>query len=84
MSKIEFTSQQKQKMAEALQEYLADELDTELGQFDAQFLLDFVIGKFAPVFYNKGLSDAQAIMERKVLDIADEIFQIEQIDEFER
>ncbi|WP_260261691.1 DUF2164 domain-containing protein [Vibrio intestinalis] len=84
MSKIEFTSQQKQKMAEALQEYLADELDTELGQFDAQFLLDFVIAKFAPVFYNKGLADAQEIVERKVLDIADEIFQIEQMDEFER
>ncbi len=81
MSKIEFTSQQKQAMASAVQTYLEQELDVEIGQFDADFLVDFVVDKFGPVFYNKGLSDAQAVMERKMMDISDELYEIEQLSE---
>lgn len=81
MSKIEFTSQQKQKMAKLLQDYLADELEFEIGQFDAEFFGDFITQKFGPAFYNKGLLDAQGVMQKKMLDIADEIYEIEQIDE---
>ncbi|NOI13769.1 DUF2164 domain-containing protein [Vibrio hepatarius] len=82
MSKIEFTSQQKQAMSNALKGYLEDELDVEIGQFDADFLFDFIVDKFAPSFYNKGLSDAQTVMQRKMMDIADELYEIEQISEF--
>ena len=81
MSKIEFTSQQKQRMATFIQDYLTDELEVPIGQFDAEFLCDFIISKLGPVFYNKGLWDAQALMQNKMLDIADEIYDIEQIDE---
>ena len=79
MSKIEFTSQQKQVMCQEITRYLEEELDTEIGQFDAEFLIDFITNKFGPAFYNKGLTDAQAVMEKKMLDIADEIYEIEQI-----
>ena len=82
MSKIEFTSQQKQAMSNALKGYLEDALDVEIGQFDADFLFDFIVDKFAPAFYNKGLSDAQTVMQRKMMDIADELYEIEQISEF--
>ena len=82
MSKIEFTSQQKQAMSQLLQDYLADELDIEIGQFDSEFLLEFITTKFGRAFYNKGLADAQGIMERKMLDIADEIYEAEQISDF--
>jgi len=82
MSKIEFTSQQKQAMSSELQRYLEDELDVEIGQFDADFLLDFVTKKFGPAFYNQGLSDAEAVMQRKMVDIADELYEIEQPSDF--
>ncbi|KGY11666.1 hypothetical protein NM22_14840 [Vibrio tubiashii] len=78
MSKIEFTSQQKQAMSAELQTYLEDELQIEIGQFDAEFLFDFVVAQFGSAFYNKGLADAQSIIERKVVDIADEIYEMEQ------
>lgn len=82
MSKIEFTSQQKQAMASKLQAYMEDELDIEIGQFDAEFMFDFVVKHFGPAFYNQGLADAQSIIERKVVDIADEIYEIEQESSF--
>ena len=82
MNEIEFTLQQKEQLTQALQKYCSDELDIELEQFDALFLLEFVTNKIGPVFYNKGLSDAQSVFERKILDIADELYQIEKPSEF--
>ncbi len=79
---IQFTQQQKEGLTSALQKYCADELDIELEQFDAWFLLEFVTNKIGPVYYNKGLSDAQAVVEKKILDIADELYQIEKDSEF--
>tara|TARA_Y100001956_G_C4120830_1_gene187311 strand:+ start:2002 stop:2253 length:252 start_codon:yes stop_codon:yes gene_type:complete len=83
MSKIEFTSHQKQAMATALQNYMEQELDVEIGQFDADFMLDFITAKFGPAFYNQGIKDAQAIMERKMMDISDELYEIEQISDYQ-
>ncbi|NVD07924.1 DUF2164 domain-containing protein [Vibrio sp. JPW-9-11-11] len=82
MSKIEFTSQQKQAMSSALQRYMEDELDIEIGQFDADFMFDFIVSKFGPAFYNQGLTDAQTVVLRKMADISDEIYEIEQISDF--
>jgi uncharacterized protein (DUF2164 family) len=61
----------------ALQAYFDDELEVELGQFDADFLLDFISKKIGPSFYNQGVKDAQLIIEKKVLDISDELYLIE-------
>ncbi|MGF1696468.1 DUF2164 domain-containing protein [Vibrio lamellibrachiae] len=82
MTEIEFTNQQKQAMSENLQKYLESEFDVELGQFDAEFLFDHICKHFGPAFYNKGLQDAQTILEKKVMDITDEIYQIEKISDF--
>ncbi|KLN63676.1 DUF2164 domain-containing protein [Vibrio sp. VPAP30] len=84
MSKIEFTSQQKQTMSRELQRYMEDELEIEIGQFDADFLFDFIVSRFGAAFYNKGLADAQSIIERKIIDIGDEIYEIEQESYFEK
>jgi len=77
MSEIEFTHEQKQAMAEALQRFLESECDTELGQFDALFLVDFINKELAPAFYNKGVSDAKSTLERRMLDISDDFYSIE-------
>jgi len=78
MSDITFTAAQKQKMVQELQDYFEQELDFDLGQFDADFLLDFISNKFGAVYYNQGVRDAQTVVERKMLDISDELYQIEQ------
>lgn len=77
MSDIKFTPKQKQEILYALQRYFDDELEMELGQFDADFLLDFIIKNIGPTFYNQGVRDAQQVLESKVLDINDELYQIE-------
>lgn len=77
MSDIEFTSQEKAAMVDKLQAYFEDELEVELGQFDAEFLLDFIAKELGAYYYNRGLHDARAIFEERVQSIDDDIYAIE-------
>ena len=77
MSTIEFSKQEIEGMVEKLQGYFNDELNQELGQFEAEFLLDFFASGIGAHFYNKGLHDARAIFESKLADIDEEIYSIE-------
>lgn len=78
MPKIELQDTVKQELVRKLQVYLADELDLELGGFDAEFLLDFFAEQMGGYFYNQGLADALASFESKLEEIADSIYQLEQ------
>lgn len=77
MSDIKLDSKQKETMISLLQEYFEQELGTDLGQFDADFLIDFISDKMGNIYYNQGVKDAQTVIERKVMDISDELYEIE-------
>lgn len=49
-----------------IQAYFANERGEELGQLAAGLLFDFIIEELAPLFYNAGLADAQALLARAV------------------
>jgi uncharacterized protein (DUF2164 family) len=53
------------ELVQKFQHYFEQELETELGQFDGEFLLDFIIKQAGPVFYNQGLADAQRLLSEK-------------------
>ncbi|MDG1732770.1 MAG: DUF2164 domain-containing protein [Thalassotalea sp.] len=78
MSVIKFTRNQQEAIVAKLQRYFINELDQDIGQFDAEFLIDFFAKEMGSAFYNKGLLDAQAIVNEKVLTISDAIYEIEQ------
>ena len=84
MSEIEFSKEEKELIVKKIQLYFHDELDSEIGQFDAQFLLDFFTEEIGAYFYNRGLYDAQVILEKRVEDITDAIYELEKITEFRR
>jgi uncharacterized protein (DUF2164 family) len=84
MSKIEFSKQEKEIIVKKVQLYFSEELDQEIGQFDAEFLLDFFSETVGAYFYNRGLYDAQSLLERKLDDIAEAIYELEKVTEFRR
>ncbi|TOF37043.1 hypothetical protein CGH79_16095 [Vibrio parahaemolyticus] len=61
-----------------MQDYMQDELSIEIGQFDSEFLIDFITDKLGAVYYNKGVEDAKAVIERRMLEMSDELYEIEQ------
>ncbi len=77
MSTIKFTNAEKSLLIDKLQNYFSRELDQELGQFDADFLLDFFTKELGAVYYNRGLYDAQSLMSTKIELIAEQIVELE-------
>ena len=84
MSKVEFSKEEKEVMTRKIQLYLKNELDQEIGQFDAEFLLDFFSEEVGAYYYNRGLYDAQTILERRLESITEAIYEIEKPTEFMR
>ncbi len=75
---IKLERAQKETLASAIQGYMQDELSIEIGQFDSEFLIDFITDKLGAVYYNKGVEDAKAVIERRMLEVSDELYEIEQ------
>jgi uncharacterized protein (DUF2164 family) len=84
MSEIEFSKEEKELIVRKIQLYFKAELDSDIGQFDAQFLLDFFAKEVGGYFYNRGLYDAQAVLEKRMDDITDAIYELEKITEFRK
>lgn len=84
MTAMKFSKEEKAIITRKIQLYFIEELRQEIGQFDAEFLLDFFAKEIGSFFYNRGLYDAQAILANKLDDIADAIYQLEQPTEFRR
>jgi len=83
MAAIRFSEQQKNEIVEAIQIYFEKELDQDIGQFDAEFLLDFFSEKVGPYYYNQGLNDARAILDDKLDTITESFYELEKITEFD-
>ena len=77
MSEIKFSTVQKECLVQKLQNYFSNELDQELAQFDADFLLDFFTKEMGNHFYNQGIYDAQKLLTEKLDYISDEMYQLE-------
>lgn len=78
MTVMQFSRQERDTMAATLQRYFSEELDQDLGQFEAEFLLDFISTEIGAYFYNRGLYDAQAILQRRLDELGDAILELEQ------
>ncbi len=79
MSEIKFSKEQKERLVNKIKLYFNDELDQTIGQFDAEFLLDFFTEEVSAHYYNQGLTDAQAILDSRLQDITDAIFDLEKV-----
>lgn len=77
MAIVEFTQEEKDAIVNQIKLYFSEELDQEIGQFQAEFLLDFFAEKIGGTFYNVGLRDARAVLEGKLQDIDDALYEIE-------
>jgi uncharacterized protein (DUF2164 family) len=71
MSSIKFSPAEIEQLVTKIQSYFAKELEQDLGQFDAEFLLDFFSKEVGAYFYNRGLFDAQTVIAAKLDNISE-------------
>lgn len=81
---IKFTKEETEILTRKIQMYFNDELDQQIGQFPAQFLLEFFTEEVGAYFYNRGLLDAQAILDSRMESLAEAIDELEKPTEFTR
>ncbi|WP_019615429.1 DUF2164 domain-containing protein [Psychromonas ossibalaenae] len=82
MANIEFSREQKTLLVAQIQKYFDQELDQEIGDFDAEFLLDFFSEKVGGYYYNQGLNDARALLDDKLDTITESFYELEKVTDF--
>lgn len=65
MSDIKFTKDETDRIVSKIKSYFSNELEQEIGGFEAEFLIDFFAKEIGPNFYNRGLSDAHLLLTEK-------------------
>ncbi|MFN3877668.1 MAG: DUF2164 domain-containing protein [Brevundimonas sp.] len=79
MKPIEFSKDERAAATGKLRDYFARELDQELGQLPAEMLLDFIGKEIGGAFYNRGVRDAQQLVQQKVEDIVEALYRLERL-----
>jgi uncharacterized protein (DUF2164 family) len=77
MALVSFSKTEKEVIIQKIQQYFANELDREIGQFEAGFLLNFFTDEIGPHFYNKGLQDSQGILRKRMDEITEAMDSLE-------
>lgn len=77
MSAVKFSDAEKEQIVSKVKGYFREELDQDIGSFEAEFLIDFFTRELGGHFYNRGLYDAQTILAAKLEELGDSILELE-------
>ena len=73
---INISRKNKDKIAQDIQEWFRENLDQEIGNLDAEFLLDYFTENFGGFYYNQALSDVHSLIAEKTEPLADRIYDL--------
>lgn len=79
MDVTKISKEKRERIVAKLQAYMEENIEFEIEQFDAEFLLQFFIDEIGVLFYNQGIIDAQAKLDRRIDDIKESIAELEQM-----
>ena len=74
---IELTEDHRQALILSLKQYSAEELDQDIEDLKASFLLDFILKEVGPAIYNSAVADVQAHMQEIVSELDGTCFEPE-------
>ena len=72
---IELDKQETKEVLASLRRYFSEELDGEISEMRAKFLLDYILKEIAPFAYNKGVKDAEIYFRGKIEDLSGTCFE---------
>ena len=81
---MEFSHEQKELITGALQEFMSEELDVELGGFESADLFEFITEKLGALYYNRGLLDAQAVFSNRADEMIEAVSDLEKSSPLDR
>ena len=74
---LELDGAQRQSAARAIQRFLEERFELDLGGFEAEEVLDFFMREFGPLFSNKAILDVQAHLKDRFESIESDLWALE-------
>lgn len=68
-NQIKLSKERKAEMVSEIQAYFSKERDEEIGELASALLLDFIVEKLAPAFYNQGVWDSYQYLNERIEDL---------------
>ena len=66
---LKVTKERRDEMISQIKDYFLKERDEEIGDLAAGLILDFILEKLAPEFYNQGVYDAHQYIKDAAEDL---------------
>ena len=66
---IELTDDARKRIFEALQAYVREHFDHDIGLLQTEKFYDYILGMIGATIYNQALDDAQAYITAKAVDM---------------
>jgi uncharacterized protein (DUF2164 family) len=66
---IKITRERRDEMITQIKNYFLKEREEEIDDLSSGMMLDFILEKLAPEFYNQGIEDSQKYMQDAALDL---------------
>jgi uncharacterized protein (DUF2164 family) len=74
---LELEGTQQQAALQALKRFLEDRFELALGSFEVQEVLDLITRDIAPHYYNKAISDVQAVLSDRFASLESDLWALE-------
>jgi uncharacterized protein (DUF2164 family) len=71
---IELTKEARAQAIASIQRYFQENMPEPIGELPAGLLLNFLVEEVGPAIYNRAIADAQARMERMLVDLGGELY----------
>ena len=66
---IDFDDETRRRAYESLQRFFREQFDEDLGLLRTEQVFEFMVGLIGAQAYNQAVSDAQAWLQRRLLDL---------------
>jgi uncharacterized protein (DUF2164 family) len=74
---VDLRKEQKDYIIDEIRRFVTEEMNHEIGMFEALDLFDFFSEKVGAIYYNRGLHDAQVVLSKRLDSINEAITDIE-------
>jgi len=77
MAEIKLSAENTARIVARIQEYFKSKLDSEIGQFDAEFLLEFFSSEIGVYYYNQAIADAHTLIHSQIDSVSEHLLELE-------
>ncbi|MDR7317850.1 DUF2164 domain-containing protein [Brevibacillus nitrificans] len=69
--------EQKEYLVHQVQRFFHEQRGEELGNLEAEEMIEFFLKQLGPIFYNLGVQDARKLLQERFASLEDELYVLE-------